>query len=145
MIEVRTDKGIHKGRVSWVKKIIAGTLKHEKRQDRSVSVLLTDNRRIRRFNRRFLRHDYATDVISFGLGPFHKLIGEADYLGDLVVSVQMAKNTASSLGIPFGEELARYLVHGTLHLLGYDDKKLKDRTQMIARQESILRSILRVP
>ena len=90
-----------------------------------MSVLLTGDREIRKINRRFLKHDFATDVVSFDTG-------------DLVVSVEFAKRYARKNKIPYKQELARYLVHGTLHLLGYDDKKKKDHDRMHQRQEIIL-------
>ena len=102
----------------------------------NLSVLMTDDRRIRKINKQFLNHDYATDVIAFPMGAG---------CGDIVVSVDTAKRFAKELGIPFHEELARYLVHGTLHLLGYDDKKEKDRVKMHARQEKILYTLGRRP
>ena len=61
--------------------------------------------------------------------------------GDLVVSVDTARRVSKDLNIPFREELARYLVHGTLHLLGYDDKNKKDFERMLKRQEEILNSL----
>src|SRR5690242_4667048 len=113
MIEVRTEgaKGIS---AAWMRRIIAAAIKSGKSTS-SVSVLLTGERQIRHLNKLHLRHDYATDVISFGSD-------EPGFLGDLVVSVDTARRMAEELGISFREELARYLVHGTLHLLGYDDK-----------------------
>lgn len=135
MIEVKFGKGVYPIRIGWIKRIVDGTLRLEKKQNRSVSVLVTNNRQIRMINKRYLSHDYATDVISFGLD-------ESDCLGDLAVSAQMARGVAAELGISFKEELARYLVHGTLHLLGYDDKNSKDKKKMHTRQEKILRLIL---
>ena len=96
---------------------------------------MTGNAGIRRLNKKFLKHDYATDVISFGFG-------DEKGLGDLVVSVDMARRVAKELGIPLREELARYVVHGTLHLLGYEDKKKKDHDRMHKRQEALLKKIL---
>ena len=91
-----------------------------------MSVLITDDRRIRAINKRYLKHDYATDVVSFDTG-------------DIVVSVDTARRFAKELGIPAREELARYLVHGTLHLLGYVDKNKKDHALMHGRQEKLLK------
>ncbi len=126
-VEVRFEKpaGVT---VDWVKSIVAKTLKAE-RSKMPMSVLITDDKRIRALNKRFLKHDYATDVISFETG-------------DLVVSVDTAKRSAKELGIPAREELARYLVHGTLHLLGYDDTKKAAYERMHARQEALLKKIL---
>ena len=130
-IEVRFQKRFLGINARWVRRILSKTLAFEKKINWSINVFLTDNKQIRKINKRFLKHDYATDVISFGLD-------ESDYLGDLAVSVQMAKSVAAKLGISFKEELARYLVHGTLHLLGYDDKNSKDKKRMFKRQEDIL-------
>ncbi|MGH7198341.1 MAG: rRNA maturation RNase YbeY [Candidatus Omnitrophota bacterium] len=135
-IEVRFDAGAKGIRGSWVRNIVARTLNAEKAQRRSVSVFLTNNKAIRKLNKRFLNHDYPTDVISFRLSPFPF---NRDFLGDLVVSVQTAKAVSKKLRIPFREELARYLVHGVLHLLGYEDGTKKDKIKMEGRQEFILR------
>ena len=139
-VEVALDTKKRGLSAAWAKRIIAGTLAREKKAGRSVSALLTGDRRIRALNKKYLRHDYATDVISFGLdgGP----PAESGMLGDIVVSVETAEKTARRLGIPFKEELARYLVHGTLHLLGYDDRKTAERKRMHARQERILGALL---
>ena len=128
---------------AWVKKIIRTTLAAEKSKKRFVSILLTNNKEIHAINKKFLKHDYATDVISFEPGAGHLVGKEADYLGDIVVSVDMAQSVAKDLGIPWREELARYLVHGTLHLLGYDDHATADREKMSGRQEKIVEKIIR--
>lgn len=127
MTEVRIEKrcGVS---AAWARRIAEGTLRAEKRK-MDLSVLITDDRRIRRINKRFLDHDFATDVVSFDTG-------------DIVISADYAKSYASKNGLPFRQELARYLVHGILHLLGYDDKKRADHARMHARQEAILRKIL---
>ena len=104
-----------------------------------MSVFLTNNKAIRKLNKRFLNHDYPTDVISFHLSPFPF---NRDFLGDLVVSVQTAKAVSRKLRIPFREELARYLVHGTLHLLGYEDGTKKDKIKMERRQETLVGKLL---
>ena len=126
MIEVRFEKkaGVT---AAWARRILAKTLKAE-RTSMDLNVLVTGDRQIRRLNKKFLKHDYATDVISFETG-------------DLVVSADTARRVAKELGIAPKEELARYLVHGTLHLLGYDDKKKKDFKRMHARQERILKQL----
>ena len=111
-----------------LKRVVASVLKAEKRP-MPISVLITDDRRIRAINKRFLKHDYATDVVSFDTG-------------DIVVSAEYAKRYSRENGIAFREELARYVVHGALHLLGYDDKKEKDRKKMFARQEALLKRVL---
>jgi probable rRNA maturation factor len=120
---------------AWVRRVVARTLKLE-RAPGAVGVLVTGDAEIRRINKRHLGHDYATDVISFGLG-------EKGTAGDLVVSADTARSTAKELGLPYREELARYLVHGTLHLLGYDDVTPAKKKVMFRRQEAHLKKILK--
>jgi probable rRNA maturation factor len=139
-IEIRFQKRYLGVDARWVRRILLKTLAYEKKRNSALSVFLTDDKEIRKINKRYLNHDYATDVISFWLKKEHLAGSESKYLGDLVVSVETAKNTAKEMRIFFKEELARYLVHGTLHLLGYDDKKPVDKKRMCARQENILRA-----
>ena len=68
LIEVTIRPGVRGMSAAQVRRVVADTLAAEKAKKRSVSVLLTGNREIRRINRRYLKHDYATDVISFGSG-----------------------------------------------------------------------------
>ena len=126
-------RGINAGRV---RRAVANTLTAEKVKRKSVSVLLTGNRESRRINRRYLKHDDATDVISFGSG-------EKNYLGDIVVSAELAGSFSRKLRIPYRQELSRYVVHGTLHLLGYEDRSKKGKIRMMRRQELILKKIFR--
>ena len=132
-IDVRLGKNVKDVSALWVKRIVLKTLVSENKKSAAVSVLLTDNRKIRQINKKFLGHDYATDVISFGASS-PRMPMESGFLCDLVVSVEMAKRMAAELAISFEEELARYLVHGTLHLLGYDDKRPRDKKIMFKKQ-----------
>ena len=101
---------------------------------RNLSIAFVTNAAIRKINRRFLKHDFATDVISFPLGT--------DLVGELVISAQYAVSEAAKRKIPVEEELLRYVAHGILHLLGYDDHRPAERTRMWTRQERELRKIL---
>jgi len=87
---------------------------------KEISVVLTDDEGIREINRLYLNRDRATNVISFALneGEFSGLNPEV--LGDIVVSVETAARDAASCGAPWEDELAFLLIHGLLHLLGYD-------------------------
>jgi len=94
---------------------------------KNLSIAFVTNAAIRKINRRFLKHDFATDVISFPLGT--------DLLGELVISAEFAVGEAAKRKIPVEEELLRYVAHGILHLLGYDDHAPADRAAMWKRQE----------
>jgi len=93
----------------------------------NLSIAFVSNAAIRKINRRFLKHDFATDVISFPLGT--------DLLGELVISAEFAVGEAAKRKIPVEEELLRYVAHGILHLLGYDHEEDAGKAEMWSRQE----------
>ena len=82
-------------------------------KDREVSVLLTGNGGIRELNRLYRKVDRPTDVLSFPME-------DQQMLGDVVISIERVYAQAGDYGVTPGEELSRVLVHGILHLLGYD-------------------------
>ncbi len=115
-----------------------------------VDVLLTGDDKIHELNREHRGVDRATDVLSFPMqvlrpGAFHPNDCDADpgtgcvMLGDMVMSVQRAKEQATEYGHSLRRELAYLAVHSTLHLLGYDhEDEGEDKRLMRAREEYIL-------
>ena len=99
---------------SKVRKLAEAVLKGEKAGPVDLSFAFVDDREMRKVNRKFLNHDYATDVLSF-------LLGDGNLLGEVVISTEYAAAEAGRRRIPVREELLRYVAHGVLHLLGYDD------------------------
>ena len=103
----------------------------------SVSVLFCGDRAMRRLNRKFRGKDRTTDVLSFPSGMV-----PASFLGDLVICVPEARRQAARAGLAAGKVLEKLLLHGLLHLLGYDHET--DDGQMEALEGKIRRR-LRVP
>jgi len=131
-----------------IRKIVRNVLKYEK-QDAELNVVLTDNKRIKEINKTFLGHNYATDVITFAYHEpaLHKVfLDESTITGEIIISVEMAKKLAQKNDCIVEGEIALYLVHGLLHLFGYDDKQKKDAKKMHQREGELL-SVLgfRVP
>jgi probable rRNA maturation factor len=115
-------------------RLIRGALEAEGVARASISVALVDDATIRAVNRRHLGHDWPTDVISFGLsGP-----GDPELSGELVVSAETAVAAAGQAGVSASDEMALYLVHGLLHLCGYDDSTAADRDAIRRREGEIL-------
>jgi probable rRNA maturation factor len=96
----------------------------------AVSIALVDNAAIEALNARHLGHNWPTDVLSFALSE----PGEPALAGELVISAEMAATTAAGAGLKFEAELALYVVHGLLHLCGYDDQTPTDRARMRQRE-----------
>jgi probable rRNA maturation factor len=111
----------------------------------TVGLLVTDDDSMRRLNAQYRGEDSTTDVLAFGVG--HSPDGFVSpstvprHLGDLVVSYPRAATQAAEHGHSVDEELDRLVVHGILHLLGYQDHSEEERERMWKRQESMLREI----
>ncbi|MFT5303540.1 MAG: putative rRNA maturation factor [Mariniblastus sp.] len=92
-----------------------------------VSIAVVDDPAIRKLNKQYLEHDYETDVISFVL----EFDDEANSLvGQLIVSTDTAATMAAQLGGTMQEELLLYVIHGMLHLVGYNDKDPAEAVEM---------------
>jgi len=98
--------------------------------------ILTGDESMLEMNRKFLHHDWHTDVISFDWSEEGRANGEV-YLGFETIC-----RNAGSLGIRVREELIRVMIHGTLHLCGYNDENRADREKMFGMQEKLLREYL---
>lgn len=101
-----------------------------------LSIVLVDNAAIHALNRQHLGHDWPTDVISFALSE----PDEPELSGELIVSAEMALEAAQEVGIDPRDELALYIVHGLLHLRGFDDLNEADAARMRERENLHLSS-----
>ena len=120
-------------------------LRAERRPDgQEVSLLLCDDAAIRALNRDYRDHDQPTDVLSFAQEEGDALpLGLAEDalphpLGDVIISVETARRQARSHGWTLQEEVEALLVHGMLHLLGYDHPTPEDQAIMRAREDALL-------
>lgn len=109
------------------------TLHVHKVRRADIGVTLVDDREIARLNKAYLRHRGPTDVLTFDLSEDRKTIE-----GDIVISVDTATREAANRQHPPSNELALYVVHGVLHLLGYDDSTTAGARRMHAREDAIL-------
>ncbi|MBI5047987.1 MAG: rRNA maturation RNase YbeY [Deltaproteobacteria bacterium] len=112
-------------------------------RDAELSILLTDNNGIQRLNKRYLKKDRPTDVLSFPMWDFNSELRTPNsqlILGDIVISLETAKTQAKENDVTLKEELARLLIHGILHLLGFDhEKSSKEARRMRKEEERLLK------
>ena len=125
--------------VARIKDIALGVLRAEKVRHAMVSITLVSPARIAGINKRHLAHRGATDVISFSLGPTPGGASSA-VVGDIYIAPDVARKNARRFGNGVREELARLVVHGTLHVLGHDhpDGDARVSSPMWRRQEQLL-------
>jgi probable rRNA maturation factor len=117
-----------------VKRITEDLLTTLKLQDRDLSILFVYNKKITELNKQFFHKDYPTNVISFsymdGLS--------SEVIGDIVISIEKAREEAESLSIPFHERLFALIIHGILHILGFDHVNDKNEARRMRFQEKKL-------
>ncbi len=117
----------------WFRDLVRFVLDQEDVPRAEISLAFLDNAAIHALNVRFLQHDYPTDVLTFPMGKGKKLEGE------IVLSAEYAAEECAEYGWPIHMEASLYVVHGLLHLCGYDDKAEADAARMKDRQEELLR------
>lgn len=123
----------------YLKKIIAKTLKHEKAKDGVFSIVFVDEDTIRDLNRKYRNIDKVTDVLSFAFEDNQKIeYNKMRFLGEIYVCIPRMKNQANEYGHSEERELGFLVVHGLLHLLGYDHMTKEDEKVMFGLQELIL-------
>jgi probable rRNA maturation factor len=121
-----------------VAEIASAVLRAERVRDALLSITFLTDRAIAALNARHLGHRGPTDVIAFGFVPSGN--GARGVVGDIYIAPDEARRNARAHGVPVREELARLVVHGTLHVLGYDHPAGVERTAspMWRRQERLL-------
>ena len=116
-------------------------LDHEaEHQDSNLSIVLTDEARLQELNREYLGIDAPTDVLSFPASETDPQTG-GRYLGDILISVPRARSQAEAAGHPLESEIQLLVVHGMLHLLGYDHAGPEEKAHMWKVQAQILVSL----
>lgn len=119
--------------------IISRVLRDEGFSGYDLTLVLADSRLLRRLNRRFRGMDRPTDVISFALLEGTPFPAPCRELGDIYISVPRARLQARQYRVTPKEELARLMIHGVLHLLGYDHIKPAQGRRMRQRESHYLR------
>jgi len=118
------------------------TLKHLKEDNLSISVLFTDDVKMQELNKAYRSKEKPTDVLSFSMrdGQSFPKTEEIESLGDIVVSLDTAIRQAKEFGVTVEDEIKRLLVHGCLHLLGYEHEDVSDdkAKEMFDKQEEII-------
>ena len=97
---------------------------------------MSDDESVLNINREFLKHDSYTDVIAFD-----NSVGEV-VNGEIYISIDTVRKNAREYGCSIMEETVRVMIHGLLHLCGYDDIQEKDRKIMLMKQELLVEQII---
>ena len=123
-----------------LREIVRTVLSGEGKMESEISLVFVDNPTIHRLNRRYLKHDEPTDVLTFPMSD----PGSKKLVGELVIGVEAAWAEAANRGHDVQAELALYVIHGLLHLCGYDDRS-RSTTKVIREREGYYLRTLGLP
>ena len=134
-------------RQTWIKKIsrsVSRVLSLKKRH--SFSLVLVDDKDIHRLNRQYRGKNKITDVLSFANDQstcFIDPLLDKGYMGEVVISVPQAKRQAKKFGSAFQQEIARLVIHGLIHLFGYDHENVSPakKRKMIELEERAIKEL----
>ena len=106
----------------------------------NLTILLSNNKNIKKLNKDFRNKNKPTDVLSF---PFEKKINlkKSNYLGDIIISYEFMNKPKTLNNLEFKDKVIKIFIHGFLHLLGHDHSKLKDFKKMLKEEEKIYKFI----
>jgi rRNA maturation RNase YbeY len=136
---IRRDQG-KKLSSRKLKKVAQKVLAIVERDQAELCLVLVGNREIRELNAKFRKKDYPTDVLSFPAGD--ELPTGVQLLGDVVISVEKAREQAEHRGRTLDEEMVLLVIHGVVHLLGYDhERSAKDARIMGSLERNIHRAL----
>ncbi len=116
----------------FLKRISEFVLKSEKRGDFYLSIVFVGLVRMKRLNKKYLNRDYPTDVLAFS---HQDKILKNNILGEIIICPHTVKKNAKEFNSSFKKELARVLIHGILHLLGYDHEKSQALAEKMRKKE----------
>ena len=108
-------------------------IKNEGKKPGEINIIFCDDEYLLNMNQEFLGKNYLTDIITFDFSENEKLVS-----GDLYISHERVRENAKSYNATFDEEIRRVMVHGILHLLGFDDKTSEEKMNMRKRENELL-------
>jgi rRNA maturation RNase YbeY len=115
--------------VKEITRLLEKVIRKEKRLSGDLNFIITTDKSVNKINREFLNHDYFTDVISFNYESGTILNGE------IYISLETVRKNAYNYKVSLRNELIRVIIHGTLHICGYEDKTKREKLRMKKREE----------
>lgn len=119
-----------------IKEFLEKVIRKENKIPCDLNFIFTDDENLIEISRKYLGHDYFTDVVAFDYSEGKTIKGE------IYISIDTVRANAKYFGLRVNEEVLRVMIHGILHLCGYDDKEKGEKEKMLERQEMKVREFL---
>jgi probable rRNA maturation factor len=141
-IQINSQREIPGLKIQKIKRKLEKVLKDLACHDKELSILFTDDKQIAELNKRYLQRKGPTNVLAFPMagGPVPQV--ESVMLGDVAISIDTALRDSEELGEPLEYTIDRLLIHGVLHLLGYDHEKSSGQAKRMALEEERLMAVM---
>ena len=137
LIEYEVDEGM----IPRLEQAIKHTILHQKQEvPVELSLVLEGDEAVQALNKQYRGYDKTTDILSFE-SDMPAMPNIPTYLGDMIISVPQATRQSTHFGHPLADEMVLLVVHGTLHLLGYDHATEEEEAEMWAVQKEILEQL----
>ena len=115
-----------------IKRWIFSTIKEENFYPGNINFIFTSDKYLLNINKQYLSHNYFTDIITFNY------VKESSIHGDIFISIETVKNNSSRFGVTLDDEVHRVMIHGILHLVGYDDQTDEQKAEMRKKENEYL-------
>ena len=134
-IQFEIDQKVLSPNVIISREIVSSVLKEEGKSEANILVIFTKDQILSDLKKKFFDKDHLTDVIAFRMNAYEELKVE----GEIYISIPRVKKNAEEYGQSFSKELARIIIHGSLHLLNYDDATSNEKIRMTEKEDYYLK------
>ena len=136
-IKIESDPKFKELNDSAILSLISYVMGHEGISEADLSFVFANDKLLNHLKKQFFKKDHFTDVIAFRLNDYN----EENIEGEVYISLPRAKDNAKKFDQPYNKEIARLIIHGSLHLLGYKDSSKKDKKEMTKKEDIYLAKV----
>ena len=136
-INIESDPKFKKPNDSVIFSLISYVMEQQEISDADLLFIFGDDKLLNHLKKQFFNKDHFTDVIAFRLNDYN----QGNIEGEVYISLTRAKNNAKKFNEPYSKEIARLVIHGSLHLLGYEDSSKKDKERMTKKEDIFLAKV----
>ena len=134
-IQFEIDQEVESPDIKISREIISSVLKGEGKAGANILVIYSTDQILSDLKKKFFNKDHLTDVIAFRMNAYEEVKVE----GEIYISIPRVKKNAREYGQSFSKELARIIIHGSLHLLNYDDATSNEKIRMTEKEDYYLK------